>query len=175
MGNWSSKKVSDDEYRQRIAKLYRIDASGCWLWTSRFQAWGYGYFSYRGDNAAHRVMYRLTKGPIPKGMRICHTCDVRACVNPDHLWLGTQQENIKDCSEKKRHTNGAKTHCPRGHEYNAENMKLTDAGKGRKRRACMVCQRARLRINAGWPADLAYSTPSLRPTRAMKTDWLGNR
>jgi hypothetical protein len=165
--------VTDDEYRARMAKLYRVDSSGCWLWTGRLQAWGYGFFSYRGENAAHRAMYRLTTGkPIPRKMRVCHTCDVRRCVNPDHLWLGTQQQNIQDCAKKGRHTNGAKKQCRRGHEYTPGSFRYTDAGKGRKRKQCIVCQRARLRINAGWPEQLAYSMPPQgHGYRPVKANW----
>jgi hypothetical protein len=166
--------VTDDEYRARLAKLYRVDASGCWIWTGRVNSWGYGFFSYRRTAAAHRVSYLLFRGPIPKGanIRVCHTCDVRLCVNPDHLWIGTQQDNIKDCAEKKRHTNGAKTHCKRGHEYTPENTLFTDAGKGRKRRACKRCSIINQRLRAGWPKDLALTLPSQKPGyRPFSADW----
>jgi hypothetical protein len=151
-------QVTDAKYALRVRAKCAVDEKGCWLWQGSIGGWGYGHISYRGKSiSVHVLMYRITKGAIHKGMRVCHTCDVRHCCNPEHLWLGTQQENIRDCSEKKRHTNGAKTHCYRGHEFTPENTLITDAGKGRKRRQCKACNRIRLRIAAGWPEQQAIS------------------
>lgn len=164
--------VTDDEYRARFAKLYRVDASGCWLWTSRVNDWGYGFFSYRGDGAAHRVSYLLFRGPIPKGknIRVCHTCDVRLCVNPDHLWIGTQQQNIQDCAQKGRHTNGAKTHCKHGHPLFGENLKIHGRGIY-KRRRCAICFRAKQRVRSGWTWEEALAVaaiPQDAPTKRRR-------
>lgn len=78
--------------------------SGCWLWESGLNSNGYGILfcgGYRGY--AHRFSYAHFKGPIPDGMYVCHSCDVPSCVNPDHLWLGTQVDNMRDCRRKGRH------------------------------------------------------------------------
>jgi HNH endonuclease len=77
--------------------------SGCWLWTKGLAKAGYGLLQ-RGDytGTSHRFSYLTFKGPIPEGMFVCHTCDVRSCVNPDHLWLGTAKDNSQDCSRKGR-------------------------------------------------------------------------
>jgi len=82
--------------------------SGCWLWTASRNGDGYGFMtvgsrgidrSYRG---AHRVSYEIYVGPIPDGMCVLHRCDVPACVNPAHLFLGTQRDNALDRERKHR-------------------------------------------------------------------------
>lgn len=82
----------------------KVDKSGsCWLWTGSLRTNGYGEIWYEGRNhQAHRVSWMLFNGPIPEDMQVCHRCDVRACVRPDHLFLGTQVDNMVDCSEKGR-------------------------------------------------------------------------
>lgn len=84
------------------AKVEKSD--GCWLWlASKFQH-GYGSATVDGGRRenAHRVAWRLIRGSIPKGMFVLHRCDNPACVNPDHLWLGTQTDNMRDCAAKGR-------------------------------------------------------------------------
>jgi hypothetical protein len=79
-------------------------SSGCWLWTGYIMPNGYGRSA--GGKAvtqyAHRYSYEYYKGAIPQGMVIMHSCDVRHCVNPDHLILGTQKDNIADKETKGR-------------------------------------------------------------------------
>ncbi len=80
----------------------------CWLWTA-FTVKGYGRFRMtnpRRMERAHRVAYTLCIGPIPEGMLVCHHCDVRNCVRPDHLFLGTIQDNNKDMFRKGRNWRG---------------------------------------------------------------------
>jgi hypothetical protein len=77
--------------------------SGCWLWVGAYKGKGYGHMGHDGANiAAHRLSYEIHHGPIPNGMLVCHRCDTPECVNPDHLWLGTHQDNLLDASQKKR-------------------------------------------------------------------------
>lgn len=86
---------------EKVVKTNNDD--GCWLWCAAKDDCGYGVFSIDGKNfRAHRLSYELTIGTIPKGLKILHKCDTPACVNPSHLFIGTQADNIKDCMEKGR-------------------------------------------------------------------------
>lgn len=81
--------------------------SGCWLWTGNIEGCGYGVFCFnRRPVRAHRSSWELHRGPIPAGMHVLHRCDVRSCVNPDHLFLGTHQDNMRDMAAKKRAARG---------------------------------------------------------------------
>ena len=76
---------------------------GCWLWIHSLNNKGYGWFELNGKTClAHRVSWIIYRGSIPKGMNVLHKCDVRNCVNPDHLFLGTLKDNMRDCSNKGR-------------------------------------------------------------------------
>jgi len=80
--------------------------SGCWLWTASVSEFGYGVIGLghrqEGTDKAHKVSYRLHKGEIPAGLNVLHSCDVSACVNPNHLRLGTLSDNMQDCVKRKR-------------------------------------------------------------------------
>lgn len=83
-----------------------VTESGCWLWTGSL-VHGYGKFSY-GSRAtrAHRISYELFVGSVPSDKQVLHRCDVRCCVNPAHLFLGTSQENMTDKTQKGRQAKG---------------------------------------------------------------------
>lgn len=99
---------------------------GCWVWT-RYKYLGYGQFGIgRKLMLAHRFAFSNTKGAIPKGLLVCHSCDNPPCCNPDHLFLGTQADNIRDAVSKNRMAtgdrSGARTHperLPRGNRNGA--------------------------------------------------------
>lgn len=82
--------------------------SGCWLWTGHINTYGYGYVTHknRPAMATHIVWALYKKGIVPKGICLCHVCDNRICVNPDHLFLGTKGDNNKDRDRKLRQAHG---------------------------------------------------------------------
>lgn len=81
----------------------------CWRWdASVVQGKGYGQFKLDGKMLhAHRLAYELIHGPIPGAMHVCHRCDNPSCVNPDHLFVGSAMDNVRDCMEKGRRRRGA--------------------------------------------------------------------
>lgn len=86
-----------------LAKVQYEPNTGCWLWAGALMSSGYGHMLHEGRYiGTHRLAYKLFVGDIPDGLVICHRCDVKPCVNPDHLWAGTTQENLIDCRDKGR-------------------------------------------------------------------------
>lgn len=83
----------------------RVDRSGsCWIWTGARFTNGYGSSGRKGRHKyAHRQSWEMINGPIPHGKLVLHHCDVRNCVNPEHLYLGSHADNMRDCMERKRH------------------------------------------------------------------------
>jgi hypothetical protein len=120
---------------------YRIEDRGyttpCWIWRWALDKDGYArQWNPGGSNRAHRVFYEEHVGPIPEGMVIDHLCRECACVNPDHLEPVTIRENTLR-GEGLSSVNSRKTHCLRGHAYDAANTYVDPRGE----RACRTCKR----------------------------------
>lgn len=104
--------------------------SGCWLWTAGGDKHGYGRFRIgsmtdgtRRTAIAPRISWEIYRGPLPEQMNVLHCCDNPYCVNPDHLFLGTQTDNMQDCAKKlrtskgERHSAIQKAHIPTGPDH----------------------------------------------------------
>ncbi len=97
---------TSEDYSLFMSKVQPEPNTGCWFWDKSLNPAGYGKIVFNGLSGkiwlAHRASYELFKGEIPKGLHVLHKCDQPACVNPDHLWLGTNEENIQDRINKGR-------------------------------------------------------------------------
>lgn len=138
--------VKRDYSRTEAERFWsKVDRSGeCWEWTAFRNPKGYGVFNFRGATPhAHRVAYILTHGSVPPGLVIDHLCRNRGCCNPVHLEAVTVEENTRRGEAGTFWSD--RTHCPKGHPYDAANT-----GVQRRRgvvvgRFCKTCQRAAVR------------------------------
>lgn len=96
--------------RLPFEKSYVVAPNGCWEWVrGKFSHFGYGSFCKNGRaHYAHRVSYEMHRGEIPEGLEVCHRCDNPGCVNPEHLFLATHAENMRDARSKGRVARGDK-------------------------------------------------------------------
>ena len=123
-----------ERFWNKVMKIVETDE--CWEWIAFKNKDGYGLFGYNGKNQkAHRVSWQLHNGPIPDGLCVLHKCDNPSCVNPNHLFLGTNADNIKDRVNKNRTVgkHGRKTYIitfPDGHEDVLHNMNKFCREKG---------------------------------------------
>lgn len=93
--------------RDRILSKITVDENGCWIFSGAKMQTGYGLIWKEGKNvAAHRESYKLFCGDLSDDEVICHRCDVRICINPEHLFKGSRADNNRDMVEKRRHRFG---------------------------------------------------------------------
>lgn len=136
----------DDQPTEEIFESFDSRVSpepmtGCWIWTGNVNALGYGRFWVEGGlEYAHRCSWELHRGQIPDGANVLHRCDQPHCVNPDHLFLGSQADNMEDMRRKGRARNSQmqQTHCHQGHRLDGENVATWG-----DRRHCLECRRSR--------------------------------
>lgn len=158
--------------RRFWSKVAIPDGDGCMIWLGG-KTNGYGRFKVdRLLARAHRVAYALRVGPIPLGQQLDHLCRNRSCVRPDHLEAVTQQENIRRAEaaggDQLRRLNAerrARTHCPQGHPYDAENTSWQPNGC----RRCRTCHREREAARQRAKRQQGRGTQLVTQERAQKT------
>lgn len=108
---WAKRRLSPEE--RLLRSVIKVENGGCWLWMGSTESRrGYGLIRVGNKKVSvHRFSWMLHHDmqPIPKGMCVCHSCDTPHCVNPDHLWLGTNLDNMRDMVRKQRHPYGEKS------------------------------------------------------------------
>lgn len=117
-------------------KTVRVPFSGCWLWTGATQPQGYGILANKsGRYLAHRVSYEKHVGEFDRKLDVLHTCDVKCCINPNHLYLGNDLDNAKDRLERggyiRKQKEDRTLFCRHGH--------ATPLGSRTKNGSCMTC------------------------------------
>lgn len=137
-----------EELKERLIRNTQPNLNGCWEWTLLRNPQGYGNTTCGTiRSSAHRISYAAFNGPVPAGLVVCHHCDNPPCINPAHLYIGTQEENAHDCMEKGRANFPQELEfCKKGlHKmegYNVLNAKKERRGNywrgGRQCRACKM-------------------------------------
>lgn len=152
---------------RRLAARARLTKAGCWEWTGAVMTNGYAQVSFRSRNTrVHRLMYVISRGPIPEGMDVLHSCDNPICFNPAHLSAGRDKQNIAESVTRGRRNTARKpygrgfpaprdrTHCIRDHALSGANLYMTPDG----RRQCRACHHASVRKFKPKPAAVTPGT-----------------
>ena len=115
-----SEELKPNQIRHFLERCEPVTESGCWIWIGTVHNNGYGRFSEtNGKILAHRKSYELFVGTIPDGMQINHKCHMPLCVNPNHLYAGTQKDNVLDCIKAGRFKGTLNSPFIKGHSCNA--------------------------------------------------------
>jgi len=134
------------------------DDDRCWLWRGGTDGHGYGCLRLLGRTAAaHRVAWMLQNGPVPAGCGVLHHCDQPKCVRPEHLYAGTQGDNMRDMVAHGRANPWGRyaMHCKHGHVFDEENTRINRKGA----RCCRKCERRHCR-RYYWRTEHASQAPA---------------
>ena len=133
-----------------IKSRVQIDENSCWIWVGSKTRAGAGKikcYEFKSPLTVSRIVAYLCKNfDINSKLEVCHNCpnkDNPSCVNPDHLFIGTHFDNMRDAVNKKQWSKQRNTHCKNGHEYNEENTRIDGKNQGRPKRSCRICDRNR--------------------------------
>lgn len=109
---WRGSRPISKPVEERLFGNINITAVGCWEWNGNKRPDGYGtIYSYvHKMMRAHRMSWLVVNGEIPKDMDVLHKCDNPPCINPDHLWIGTDADKVRDMDKKGRHSKGEQNH-----------------------------------------------------------------
>ncbi|MDL0133571.1 HNH endonuclease [Halobacterium salinarum] len=136
--------------QSQFDEKWEEDEEGCWIWTGSIWGNGYGQFSISGDShQAHRISYRIYNGKIPPGDFVLHKCDVRACVNPDHLYTGSQSDNAQDMWDRDRHPENEPPEAPTGEDHPDSKLADEDVREIRDRYESEDCTQTELASEYG--------------------------
>lgn len=120
------KKTFDERFYERCEP---IPVTGCLLWLGNVGHSGHGRISVNGKTErVHRVSWKIKYGEIPEGMCVLHKCDIPCCINPDHLFLGTQEDNMNDMNSKNRGSCGEKSPIAKLSENDVRKIKNDSRG-----------------------------------------------
>lgn len=141
-------RMTPEQISRYWAKVNKGLENECWEWVGAKNSKGYGQFSINGKSTStHRISYAMHHGEILPGLIVCHTCNNPPCVNPKHLYMGTNTDNMHQASQQKRFPEQHKTHCKNGHEFTPENTIIRNQGNKKGRapgstyRCCKECKR----------------------------------